>query len=174
MTTRRLGWLAMVLVLVGAFAVGVLDDGGPSTPEERAQHIAESLMCPTCRGQSVADSDSSASRGIRNYIDQRIEEGATDAQIRAELAHSYGDDILLTPGRSGLASLVWLLPVLALVGAVVGVALAFRRWRRLKPSRASEADRALVDEALALRHGGLPSEPAADDESRLSGSGAGT
>src|SRR4030095_1925456 len=51
MTTRRLGWLAMVLVLVGAFAVGVLDDGGPSTPEERAQTLTASLVSPPSRGQ---------------------------------------------------------------------------------------------------------------------------
>lgn len=151
MNRRTIGWLAMVAVLVGVFAVGVTDGRGPTTPEGRAQNLAESLMCPTCRGQAVADSDSSAARGIRTYIEQRIAEGASDDQIRDELAVSFGEDILLTPERSGLAGLVWALPVAALVAALVGIALAFRRWRGQTTRPASEADRALVDRALAER-----------------------
>ncbi|MGH9213359.1 MAG: cytochrome c-type biogenesis protein [Acidimicrobiales bacterium] len=151
MSRRRIGWLTMAAVLVAFLAVGITDDDGPRTPDERAQHLAESLMCPTCRGQSVADSDSSASRGIRNYIDARIGEGASDRQIRDELAASYGDSIVLTPDRSGIEGLVWLLPVVALVAAAAGVVLAFRRWRGQRPVRASDVDRATVDSALAER-----------------------
>jgi cytochrome c-type biogenesis protein CcmH len=152
MSPRRIGWLAMVAVLAGIFALGLTDDRGPTTPDERAQHLAESLMCPTCRGQSVADSDSSASRGIRNYIEQRISEGATDDRIRDELARSYGESILLTPDRSGVAGLVWVVPVVALVAALAGIALAFRRWRGQRTTQASDADRVLVAQALTQRH----------------------
>jgi cytochrome c-type biogenesis protein CcmH/NrfF len=170
MTARRMGWLAMVVLLVGVFFVGVTDEGGPATPDERAQKLAESLMCPSCRGQAVADSDSSAARGIRSYIDQRIAEGASDGQIRDELAVSFGEDILLTPERSGLAGVVWVLPVAALVGALVGMVLAFRRWRGQAPRHASDADRTLVDQALADRHG----EPAPEVDVATTKTGAGS
>jgi cytochrome c-type biogenesis protein CcmH len=145
---RRVAWVVMLLVVAASLAVGVSRDRTPGTPEARVQKVAESVMCPTCRGQSVADSDSSAARGIRTYIDRRVDEGASGDQIRNELADRFGDDVLLTPGRSGVAGLVWALPVAALVVAVVGVGLAFRRWRHRSTVRASEADRALVEEAL--------------------------
>lgn len=147
---RLLGWLALAVVLLGALAYGVVDDNGPRSPGDRARDLAESIACPQCDGQSVADSDSVASKGIRERIEQRIAEGASDAQIRDELAAAYGERVLLTPGRSGMASLVWALPVAALVVALAGVALAFRRWRAGDAGRPSEADRALVDRA---RHG---------------------
>jgi cytochrome c-type biogenesis protein CcmH len=138
--------LALVVVLAGALAYGVVDDGGPRTPGDRARNLAESIACPQCDGQSVADSDSDAAKGIRTRIDQRIAEGASDAQIRDEFAAAYGERVLLTPGRSGVSSLVWTLPVVALVAAFAGLAFAFRRWRG-GAAQVSDADRALVDRA---------------------------
>jgi len=144
--SRLVGWLALVVVLAGALAYGVVDDGGPRTPGDRARNLAESIACPQCDGQSVADSDSDAAKGIRTRIDQRIAEGASDAQIRDEFAAAYGERVLLTPGRSGVSSLVWTLPVVALVAAFAGLAFAFRRWRG-GAAQVSDADRALVDRA---------------------------
>jgi cytochrome c-type biogenesis protein CcmH len=145
---RRLaGWLALALVIVGALAFGTVDERGPRSPGDRVRNLAESIACPRCDGQSVADSDSDAAEGVRSLIGQRIAEGASDAQIRDELAAAYGEQVLLTPGRSGVASLVWALPVVALVAAVAGLALAFRRWRGGGAARATDADRALVDAA---------------------------
>ncbi|HEX6424310.1 MAG TPA: cytochrome c-type biogenesis protein CcmH [Acidimicrobiales bacterium] len=143
------GWLALVVVLAGALAVGTLDDGGARSPGDRARDLAESIACPQCDGQSVADSDSDAATAVRSRIEQRIGEGASDAQIRDELADAYGERVLLTPGRSGVSSLVWTLPVVALVAAFAGVVVAFRRWRVAGARRASDDDRALVEQVRA-------------------------
>jgi len=159
---RLVGWLALVVVLVGALGYGVTDDGGPRSAGDRARNLAESIACPQCDGQSVADSDSDAANGIRTLIDERIAAGASDAEIRDELAAAYGERVLLTPGRSGVSSLVWTLPVVALVAAVAGLAFAFRRWRGGGAARASDADRAVVEAARA-RAGGGGGGPGAGD-----------
>jgi cytochrome c-type biogenesis protein CcmH len=147
--SRLFGWLALAVVLVAALAVGVADDGGPRTPEERARNLAETIACPACDGQSVAESDAAASRGIRTLIAERIDEGASDDAIRDELVATWGESILLTPDSSGVGSLVWMLPVVALVLALAGVGYAFWRWRGAAPVHASDADRELVDRVLA-------------------------
>lgn len=144
---RLVGWVAMAVLLAGALFVGVTDTGDARSPEARERDIASSVACPVCDGQSAADSDANAARGVRSYIAARIAEGAGDDDIRAELADRFGDEILLTPGRSGLAGLVWILPVVALVVAFAGLALAFRRWRTTGTVRASDADRMLVRQA---------------------------
>jgi cytochrome c-type biogenesis protein CcmH len=102
----------------------------------------------------VADSDAEASKAIRERIDEQIAAGMSDAQIRDELAAAYGERVLLTPGRSGVSSLVWTLPVVAAVGAFAGLAYAFRRWRGDAAGRASDADLALVARARAGMGGG--------------------
>lgn len=146
---RLAGWLVLAVVLVGALAYGVIDDGGPRSPGDRARNLAETIACPQCEGQSVADSDSVAAKAIRERIDDQIDAGQSDAEIRDELAAAYGERVLLTPGRSGVSSLVWSLPVVAVVVAFAGLAFAFRRWRGDGARRASDADRALVERARA-------------------------
>jgi cytochrome c-type biogenesis protein CcmH len=151
--TRLFGWTAMAAVLMAALAIGVADDGGPRTPEERARNLAETIACPACDGQSVAESDAAASRGIRTLITERIDQGATDDAIRDELVATWGEPILLTPDSSGVAGLIWALPAAALVLALAGVAYVFWRWRGMAAVHASDADRDLVDRALRREDG---------------------
>jgi cytochrome c-type biogenesis protein CcmH len=148
MRRRLAGWLVLAVVLVVTLAVGVADGAGPRTPEERVRALAETVACPACDGQSVAESDAAASRGIRSLIAERIEQGARDDEIRDELVATWGTSILLTPDRSGVAGLVWVIPVVALVLALAGIGLAFHRWRSAQPVHATDADRQLVDHAL--------------------------
>lgn len=136
------------LVLV-SFARAGLTEGSPRTDEERVRDIAATLKCPTCRSQSVAGSDSAAARAIRADITRRVAEGQEADEIRDAIAATYGDEVQLVPGRSGWAGLVWVLPVVALVVGLAGVAAAFARWRRAPQRHASAEDRVLVDQALA-------------------------
>jgi cytochrome c-type biogenesis protein CcmH len=165
-TSRRLGWLALAVVVVAALLVGVTDERGPQSPGDRARNLAESIACPQCDGQSVADSDSPASDAIREFIDDRIEAGQSDAQIRDELAASFGEHLLLTPGRSGVSSLVWTLPVVALVAAFAGIVFAFRRWRGGGVAHASDEDRALVAATVSGRAPGAGDPPESDPPER--------
>ncbi|HET6950514.1 MAG TPA: cytochrome c-type biogenesis protein CcmH, partial [Acidimicrobiales bacterium] len=104
---RLLGWVAMAAVAAAALVVGVVDRSGPTSAEDRARNLAETVACPVCDGQSVAESDAEAAKGIRTRIADWIDQGLSDDQIRDELADAYGERVLLTPGRSGVSSLVW-------------------------------------------------------------------
>src|SRR5690606_27448446 len=83
------------------------DDAGPRSPEERARNLAETIACPQCDGQSVADSDAEASLAIREPIEQRTAEGASDERIRDELAAPHGEQVLLQPRRGPLPRPAW-------------------------------------------------------------------
>jgi cytochrome c-type biogenesis protein CcmH len=127
---RRASWVAMAVVVGTALFVGTFAGRDDPTPAERARSIAVTIKCPTCRSQSVAESDAPAAEFIREDIAKRIADGQSDAEIRDYFASRYGEQILLTPPRTGISALVWTLPVVVLVGAVAGLVAAFRRWRR--------------------------------------------
>ena len=143
----RWPWLVLVAVLAGSLAVAASGGSGPRTAEERARGIAESIRCPTCQGQSVADSNSPAAKNIRTEIARRIGTGQTDDQIRDQIAGLYGEDLLLTPPRSGVGGLVWFLPVALFVAAAGGLVAAFRSWRSPPDRQVSDEDRVLVEQA---------------------------
>lgn len=135
-----------MVLLVAALALGGRD-GSPPTDAERVQQITESIRCPTCRSQSVADSDAPAAEAIREETLRRVQEGQTDEQIRDYLVGRYQEDILLEPPRRGVGTVVWVLPLLAVAAAVAALTIAFRRWKP-KGRRVTDEDRTLVERAI--------------------------
>ena len=127
--TLKLSYGLMAIVLVGALVIGTRAHSS-NDPVERAQALEATIKCPTCRGQSVAESDAPASKAIRTEIVRRISEGQSDRDIRDYFAAKYGDDILLRPPSSGFGGLVWVLPVAAVIAAASFLGFAFWRWRR--------------------------------------------
>ena len=151
--SRRASWALLGLVLVGALALGSRGDSGPPTQDQRVRRITSVVRCPTSRGLSVAQSDAPSAESIRDEVRRRVQEGETDAQVKGYLVSRYGEDILLQPEAEGVGLLVWALP---LVGGAVTVTslILLLRSRRLRPGRrASDADRALVQEALSTGSG---------------------
>ncbi|MCU1498872.1 MAG: Cytochrome c heme lyase subunit CcmL [Acidimicrobiales bacterium] len=144
-------WLALALVVVVALGIGSFT-GPPRTDEQRIQDIEASLRCPQCSSQSVANSDTPSSQGVKVIVGERVAAGDSDEQIRDFVAAEYGREILLDPSGKGFGALVWGVPVAAAVVAVGALALRFGSWR---PSAAAttEADRDLVAEALDELHG---------------------
>lgn len=148
------GWLLLVLVVVPVYAVGVTRDRGASTPEERVEEISKRLACPICDGESVYESQNTASAAIRAEIRAQVTSSdVTDDEVIAYIVQNFGGETQLVPRATGVDSLVWSLPVAALVCAVVGLAIAFRRWRLAATAVPDDDDRAIVDAALADRDG---------------------
>ncbi len=148
-TTRRLlAWLGVVVIGGSAFLFGAIDEGPPRTDADRVYSLAQNFGCPVCDGQSVAESDTVVARNIRQQIARRVDEGRSDETIIAELEAAFpGNDY--TPAASGLSSLAWILPVVAGAGALSGLVVVFRRWRREIEPGATPADERLVADFLS-------------------------
>jgi cytochrome c-type biogenesis protein CcmH len=166
MSRRRLSWVALAVVLAVALVVG-MGSREEQTRTERARSFADTVKCPTCRSQSVADSDAPVATAIRADIDARFEEGQNEEQVRQYLLATYGDEVLLTPPSTGVGSLVWILPVAGLLIALGALAFTFRRWR-LEPDgpSASDADRELVASAMRSPTDQRASDPHGEGDGR--------
>ncbi len=155
-------WVLLVAVAVAVLAVGATRSTHP-TLDQKVMHLAGQVRCPVCEGQSAAQSDAAASVQIRDQIRKELLAGEANGQILAGLVAAYGPGILEKPRASGVALAVWIVPVAAVVAALVGLAMAFARWRsRGLAGAPSIEDVALVDRALA--GGGGP--PAGGEEAR--------
>ena len=156
-------WVLLLLVVVGFLAVGATRDRGPGSPAERAAELEKRVACPTCQGESVYESRSTASEQLRTQIRTYVDDGElSDAEILGSVVQSYGARVLLVPRATGFEALAWALPAAALVCAVAGLAVTFRRWRRQAGAAEdpTDEDRALVAAALAGHDPEPPGEPA--------------
>ncbi|HWW54109.1 MAG TPA: cytochrome c-type biogenesis protein CcmH [Acidimicrobiales bacterium] len=141
-------WLALLVVLIVALAVASSGGGTRESQSARVARLTSEIRCPTCAGLSAAESNSETAQAIRADVAKDVSAGQSDGQIFASVRSLYGSDILLRPSASGLVGLVWVLPVVAFVLAGAGLAMAFRRWRRLSIKEASDDDRTRVARAL--------------------------
>lgn len=120
----RLWCLAFVCVL----AVTLLEAPSTASAQGRIAHLESLVKCPACDDLSVAQSNATSSIAVRDDIARRVKEGQSDNRILTSLEATYGTSILLSPSTSGLGSLLWLVPLLALLAMIVaGVRLVRRR-----------------------------------------------
>ena len=146
-------WVAPLAAVAVALLMATGSEGGGASATERAERISGQLRCPTCQGLSGADSPSSTARAIRDDVARRVAEGESDDEVKQAYVDRYGEWILLRPRSSGLGALVWALPTAVLVAAVLGLGVAFQRWRRQPMLTATDADRDLVERARTERRG---------------------
>ncbi len=160
-------WLGVLAVVAVALVIGALGERPPATQAERVNAVARTVRCPTCNGESVAQSDAQISQQIRVEIAKGFESGLSEEQIRDRLLATY-DNISLDPSGSGTAGLVWALPIVVGLLALAGLVVVFRRWQRAGTLHASAADQALVAEALAGSRGaaGATDDPAGAGDDR--------
>jgi cytochrome c-type biogenesis protein CcmH len=145
---RSIVWVVLGALTAGLLAIAVVDRGdGSQSNADRVYEIAGQFACPVCQGQSIAESDVPIAKEIRLEIGKRLDQGQTESQIRGYLVAQYGENIDYTPRASGVAGLVWVIPVVVSVVALAGLVAVFRRWRREERFEATDADRELVARA---------------------------
>lgn len=149
----------MVLV-VAALVVGVGRPPTGNSDARRAAAIDARIRCPSCDGISVADSSAGTAVEIRAVVAREVRAGRSDQQIVAGIVARYGPSIELQPPKQGLVALVWILPLVALGGGLAGLAVVFWRRRYHPEVHVDDADRRLVDDALARRAGGAEEDRA--------------
>ena len=91
--------------------------------------IEDEVMCPIC-GTTLELSQAPQADRERELIRALIAQGLTKEQVKDRLVAEYGPDVLAEPEGEGFDLAAWLLPLVGLAAAVLGVGLALRRWRR--------------------------------------------
>ncbi|MDR2988060.1 MAG: cytochrome c-type biogenesis protein CcmH [Nocardiopsaceae bacterium] len=136
------GLVVLIAVVAGiATLVTVASLGHPAPSKaQQVQQIAAGLHCPICKDLSVADSPAPLAQQMRHEIAQKLSNGESADQIRASFVAAYGDSVLMSPPRHGVAAAAYYLPLLVLlIGLVVAFAV-LRRWLRAPQPDSADAD----------------------------------
>jgi cytochrome c-type biogenesis protein CcmH len=114
--------------------------------DQREHEIASLLRCPVCQGLSIADSPAEMAINMKGQVRELLSRGFTQEQILSYFEHSYGQFVLLKPKFRGVNSLVWTLPILALIA---GALLVVVKLNKLKADVPPPAPAAQEDEYVA-------------------------
>jgi cytochrome c-type biogenesis protein CcmH len=112
--------LALTLILFAA------------APQASLPDIEDEVMCVECN-TALNVSTSTVADQERAFIRRQIALGKDKRQVKAALVAEYGPGVLADPPSSGFDLAAWLVPILLVLGAIGGLAVAGRRWRRRAP-----------------------------------------
>jgi cytochrome c-type biogenesis protein CcmH len=142
---------ALVIVLAGGFAATAHAQTPPPSGAEAASQgetqaaepvqiraslpdLEDEVMCPIC-GTLLGMSRAPAAERQRVFMRKLILEGKTNEQIKDALVAEYGPQVLGLPDDDEINFFVYLVPLLGLILATLGVLWAALRWRRSRDGR---------------------------------------
>lgn len=121
--------------------------------EQQYRHLTESLRCPKCQNNSIADSNAMIAGDMRLKVYQLLRAGQTPEQINAYMVARYGNFVSYQPPLTPLTLILWAGPLLfVIIGALVIILRS--RQRRTAPVLDSEQQRRL--NALLHKNGKQP------------------
>ncbi|HYV97718.1 MAG TPA: cytochrome c-type biogenesis protein [Gemmatimonadaceae bacterium] len=99
-----------------------------SALDARTTKLALQLRCPVCQGESIQESPADLAKQMRDIAREQLRAGKSEDEVKAYFVSKYGQYILLEPKPSGFNLLLYSLPVVLVLGGLVAVTLAVRRW----------------------------------------------
>ena len=128
-TTKIRHFLVVAVVLVASVTAGCVTEDD-LTADQRVYQLSQRLMCPVCDGQTLDQSQAQLSEDMKAVIRTKIEEGETNAEIRAYFVDRYGEIVLASPEAGGFNVIAWVVPGLIFIAGALLVGNAYLNMRR--------------------------------------------
>ncbi len=137
---------AVLVAATSALAVQPDEILADSAMEQRARQISTGLRCLVCQNQSIDDSDAPLARDLRLLVRERLTAGDSDGAAIEFVVARYGDFVLLKPPFNVATLMLWISPLLLLLG---GAWMALRAGRAA-PRAVDRRDRLSASEQARL------------------------
>ena len=128
--------LLLITIFVSLSIVSVVfaQSKQPGNPTDNdVLRVAKNLYCPVCPNTPLDVCETKACEDWRGQIRDQLAEGWTDQQVIDYFVAQYGERVLAEPQRKGFTSLVWFLPLVAVLLGLGIVYEILRTWRKQKP-----------------------------------------
>ncbi|MBP2167705.1 cytochrome c-type biogenesis protein CcmH [Erwinia toletana] len=130
--------VAMVLSFSAFAAIDTLQFDSVEQ-EQQYRQLTESLRCPKCQNNSIADSNAMIAGDMRLKVYQLMKQGQSKQQITDYMVARYGNFVTYQPPLTASTLILWAGPVLfVLLGALVIIL----RSRRPQPTQQAQFDAA--------------------------------
>ena len=138
-------------VLAFAQSTASQHSGSVHIDDMKEKHLFSQLrcMCGTCARELLSSCACSTADATRDRMRTRLAKGETVDQIIDEYVKEYGTASLAIPPNQGAMRLIYVAPVVALVGGGIGLAVVLRRWRANAGTRDGAEGAAEVADASA-------------------------
>ena len=116
-------------------------------PKTSLPAIQPEVMCLIC-GTPLENAGGPQAENQRDFIRERVDECQSKEQIKAALVDEYGPRVLAVPAKSGFDLAAWVVPIIVLIAALVGVTAGAISWSRSRREEPAAGVSGVADEAL--------------------------
>lgn len=140
--------LLSVLVLAAVCAVVLAPAAEAATcPKTSLIEIQSEVMCVIC-GVPLVNAGGPQSEDQRDFIRERADRCESKEEIKAALVEEYGPPVLAVPQKSGFDLTAWVVPIIALVLALIAIVAGAVSWSKARGPAAEGAGEAAADDQL--------------------------
>lgn len=144
----RVFWLLVGMALpplayTGLVHASVIDTYQFSTVEQEQQYreLTAQLRCPKCQNNNIADSNAIIAEDMRQKVYELMQQGYNKQQVVDYMVTRYGNFVTYDPPLTASTLILWLGPLLVLLG---GAFIIFRQTAKRR------TDKALVTSAVVV------------------------
>ncbi len=122
---------AAAALMVSLTALAAIDVYDFDTPEQETQfqELSNTLRCPKCQNNSIADSNAELAKDLRHKVYEMTKEGKSKDEIVDYMIARYGNFVTYNPPFTLSTAILWLGPVSVLL---IGFGVIVIRSRRSK------------------------------------------
>ena len=114
-TILLVSWLLVFSVIFSACGF----DHRVSSSDNEAQRINKLLICPICPSETIDQAQVQLAVQMRDIVARKLQAGESEEQILQFFVERYGESVLAAPPKSGFTLLVWVVPPVGLLGAIL-------------------------------------------------------
>ena len=108
--------------------------------QDRFDRLTRELRCLVCQNQTLSDSDAPLAHDLRREVHHMLQSGQSNDQIKLFLVERYGDFVLYRPPVQTNTYLLWLAPLILLLGGALVLRVSIRKRAALLASSENPDD----------------------------------
>ncbi len=138
---------ALMVSFTAMAAIDVYDFESPEQ-ETQFQELSNTLRCPKCQNNSIADSNAELAKDLRHKVYEMTKEGKSKSEIVDYMIARYGNFVTYNPPFTLSTAILWLAPLSVLL---IGFGVIVIRSRRSKAAPASTPTQWDTDKEARLK-----------------------
>lgn len=131
--------LILALFLSGSVLADNIDTYKFSSVDQEQQyrHLTESLRCPKCQNNSIADSNAMIASDMRLKVYELLQNGQTPDQVKQYMVARYGNFVTYEPPVMPSTLILWAGPALFVI---IGAMVIVLRCKKRRPDDEMDAE----------------------------------
>ncbi|WP_428943650.1 cytochrome c-type biogenesis protein [Pantoea sp. FN060301] len=125
--------IRLIIMLIALMSFSVLADNidtwhfTSAAEEQQYRHLTQSLRCPKCQNNSIADSNSMIAADMRLKVYELLQAGQSPDQVKDYMVVRYGNFVTYEPPVMASTLILWAGPALFVLAGALVIILRSRR-----------------------------------------------